>query len=91
MGPYEFVTHNRGIYIYERVCCMLLCVYTIAHIHVYMYTCLCIPYYACIMFLHYEHVCACDYMCISVSLCAHMSLCECLNVCVGDWGVNLFL
>lgn len=34
------------------------------------------------MFLHYEHVCACDYMCISVSLCAHMSLGECVNVCV---------
>lgn len=36
------------------------------------------------MFLHYEHVCACDYMCISVSLCARMNLCECVNVC-GAW------
>lgn len=46
------------------------------------------------IFLHYEHVCACDYMYISVSLCAHMSLGECVNVCVcvrGRVGAGEFV
>lgn len=68
MGPYESVTQTEVyIYIYEHVYCMLLCAYMcrIAHIYVYMYTCLCIPYYACIYFCTMN-------MCVHVIICVYL-------------------
>lgn len=90
MGPYESVTHIE-VYIWTCVLHASVCIY------VYDCTYLCLYVYMCMysllhmsMFLHYEHVCACDY--ISVSLCAHMSLGECVNVCVrGSVGVGEFV